>query len=283
MIKQLADAILRVDPSLKFTMLEIGARGVHDKPEPFYSVFDLFPQSSIIGFEVEKDLCDRMNAEAKEGLKYFPVALSDTEGEKQFFVTSHPMCCSLYEPNPIYIDLYNNLQYQELVKKTFITTTTLDEFAERNSIEKIDFIKVDVQGAELDIFKGGLKTLSDCLYIISEVEFVELYKAQPLFGDVSHYLGLQGFMFHKFNNFGGRSLKPIIVKKDLNTPIQWLWADAIFTRKIDGVKELMPDQLLKLAVLAFVYESVDLTYFCLQLFDRNSDTQLAPEFLSWFG
>ena len=44
-------------------------------------------------------------------------------------------------------------------------------------IDCIDFIKIDVQGAELDVFKGGKKALENVLKIICEMEFVPLYES----------------------------------------------------------------------------------------------------------
>lgn len=41
----------------------------------------------------------------------------------------------------------------------FIEAMTLDNFAELNLIEKIDFIKVDIEGFEMNFIKGALQTL----------------------------------------------------------------------------------------------------------------------------
>ena len=42
---------------------------------------------------------------------------------------------------------------------TPITTTTLDKFVEEHAIKRIDWIKMDIQGAEYNALKGGLSTL----------------------------------------------------------------------------------------------------------------------------
>ncbi len=49
-----------------------------------------------------------------------------------------------------------------------------------DGLSDIDLIKIDVQGAELDVFRGGGKALANALMVITEVEFVELYTGQPL-------------------------------------------------------------------------------------------------------
>ena len=85
-----------------------------------------------------------------------------------------------------------------LKEESEIETIDLDTFVSENKIGNVDFLKIDVQGAELDIFKGASKTLKNSLFIISEVEFLKIYENQPLFGDVSNFLSDNDFMFHKF-------------------------------------------------------------------------------------
>ena len=42
-----------------------------------------------------------------------------------------------------------------------IDTISIDEFVKENNIDKIDFIKMDIEGAELEALKGGEKTIID--------------------------------------------------------------------------------------------------------------------------
>jgi hypothetical protein len=143
-----------------------------------------------------------------------------------------------------------------------------------------EFIKIDVQGAELDIFQGGLQALKDVLFIVTEVEFVELYHGQPLFGDVSSFLQKQGFMFHKFTELGGRTLKPITLGGNVNTATQHLWADAIFIRDLNQLDNFTSEQLLITGALAFVYNSPDLTHLCLANYEKlNPGSNLAEQFV----
>ncbi len=46
-------------------------------------------------------------------------------------------------------------------QENIIKVTSLDDFVEENKIKKIDFIKMDVEGAELNILKGAKKMLSN--------------------------------------------------------------------------------------------------------------------------
>jgi FkbM family methyltransferase len=40
-----------------------------------------------------------------------------------------------------------------------VKVTTIDEFVEENKIKKVDFIKMDIEGAEFDALKGAVKTI----------------------------------------------------------------------------------------------------------------------------
>jgi len=42
---------------------------------------------------------------------------------------------------------------------TVVKSLTLDSFVERQKLERVDFIKLDVEGAELSILKGALETI----------------------------------------------------------------------------------------------------------------------------
>lgn len=56
------------------------------------------------------------------------------------------------------------------------------------------FIKVDVQGYELEALRGAELVLEHSLAVESELSFVELYEGQPLFADVVVWLREAGFV-----------------------------------------------------------------------------------------
>ncbi|GAB4132140.1 MAG: hypothetical protein Fur0041_03150 [Bacteroidia bacterium] len=59
---------------------------------------------------------------------------------------------------------------------------------------KIDLLKIDVQGAELEVLKGGSQTLKRTAFIWIEVSFKPLYKNSPLFEDIKSFLEDKGFI-----------------------------------------------------------------------------------------
>jgi len=269
LLKRTADVVRSAEIDISFTIIEVGALAL-GSPEPFYELLDYFPSSRIIGFEIDEHVCTKMNSESRKGVEYFPFALGAYTKEVPLYVTNHPMCTSLYKPNENLISLYNNLEVAYLKSIENVKTTKLDEFLETQNIDKIDFIKIDVQGAELDIFKGGEKALNDVLKIVCEVEFVPLYKNQPLFGDICSFLAKKNLMFNKFLGIAGRSLKPIIIQNNENFASQHFWSDAIYIKHVQKIPQLNDSDLIKLALLAATYGSPDLVHYCLSFYDKNN-------------
>jgi FkbM family methyltransferase len=54
-------------------------------------------------------------------------------------------------------------------------------------------LKLDVQGYELEVLKGGEKTLTNLDYILIEANLEQLYVNQPSFTQVNNYLNSKGF------------------------------------------------------------------------------------------
>jgi len=76
--------------------------------------------------------------------------------------------------------------------KTKVKITKLDTFL--TEVKNYNFINIDVQGYELEVFRGGKKFLENIDYIITEVNRAELYKNCPLVEDIDSYLKQYNFV-----------------------------------------------------------------------------------------
>jgi FkbM family methyltransferase len=72
--------------------------------------------------------------------------------------------------------------------------TTLD--AVRQDLPTPHLIKLDVQGYELPVLKGGLRVLSEASVVITEVSLLDLQTNVPLVDDVTHWLAGQGWVMY---------------------------------------------------------------------------------------
>ena len=232
-------------------------------------------RATLLGFEPQQEECSRCNASAGPGYVYLPEALGD--GTTRTF---HRCRCatnsSFYRPNIEVIGQYGGmLELMEVVETQQIATRRLDDIEEAR---QTDFLKLDVQGAELDILEHATETLMHVDIIQIEVCFVHLYQDQPLFADIDSFLRKQGFDFHTFLKFGSRRLSPAASDGNLPTGAkQVLWSDAIYLKSA-SLSSVDPDPavLLKRAVLLFeLFASKDFAARALRDYDRLTGHNVA--------
>lgn len=234
----------------------------------------------VIGFEPVREECDKLNARYGPMHRYLPLVIGDGR-PRTFHRTNAPMTSSLYAPNDAVLRRFSQLpEYTQVVARSTVETTRLDDVPE---IGDIDLIKIDVQGAELDVFRGAARALRDAVVVHTEVAFVPLYENQPLFGEVDIALREAGFLFHRFDGEPhGRAFRPLVSSKGPVAPIsQLLWADAIYTRDFTRLAELSPRKRLALATLLHEsYQSYDLSAYALHVQDKVTGSDLWAPYLT---
>lgn len=261
--------------NFQIDILDVGA-ALNDKP-PYQALVDA-GRARIMGFEPNVVECERLNRAYGEPHRFFPYFIGDGK-PGTFHETNWTLTGSLYEPNTPLLEKFQNLaELVTPVARHAVNTTRLDDITE---IYNVDFIKIDVQGSELTIFQNAPRTLSGTLLIQAEVEFVELYKGQPMFADVDTFLRGAGFQFHAFDGFGSRTFKPLIVSGNLNAGIrQALWSDALYVRDWMKLEQLGVTKLQKYAVLAHdLLQSYDLAHLVLAALDQKTGADYAARYL----
>ena len=265
---------------LAFNMLNVGAVPLPGAEEPFWQLLDVFPASGLSGVELDPKLCDELNREAHARVRYYPAAIGKTEERRPLYQTMDPMCTSLYRPDERYPDLYHDLDGQQLRSVGEIATMSLDKFVLDNGLGAVDFFKIDVQGAELEIFEGGVEAMRNVLFIVCEVEFVPLYRGQPLFGDIDACLRKRGMMLPVSAPFHCALMQPMIQHGSPRYPAQFMWTDAVFVRDLLDLAPLADEQLLKLAVLLDIYDSKDAALHVLRRYDAAQGDDLGDIYLN---
>lgn len=268
------DLLQLTPPFGKIQVVDVGAM---DLGAEIYDPLLKAGVAEVIGFECVQAECDRLNAMRRDSRTYLPYAIGDGR-ERDFHECNFPMTSSLLEPHTVLLDQFQNLEnLTQVVKKHRLSTRRLDEIPQ---IRSADFLKLDVQGAELDVLNGGDRVLADALVVHTEVEFVEMYKGQPLFAEVDQRLRKSGFVFHRFAGLAGRTFKPLVVNHDINVALsQTLWGDAVYVKDFMAFDRLPPEKLLRLAViLHLVYGSYDLALRALQAYDRQSASAIAQNY-----
>lgn len=124
---------------------------------------------------------------------YHNGVLSNVDGGKTSFYqnTYHPGGNSYYKEN---VDV--NPQAEEYFNESHrieYPTRTLDSVAAEKGFPIPDLIKMDVQGAEMDILMGAESCLTHAQHLILELQVVEYNKGAPLVHTVKDYLSSVGF------------------------------------------------------------------------------------------
>jgi FkbM family methyltransferase len=154
----------------------------------------------VANFELAKSNCQKFNK--SEQISLFNLALSNAIGEADFYVSSGKpdmykdvdydfgnKSSSLLAPHKV-SEYHKWLTFNTTQK---VKTDTLYHFCKERKIGIIDFIHIDVQGAEMLVLDGAAQILFHTRAIWIEVETVEFYKNQPLKTDIEKYLGKFGF------------------------------------------------------------------------------------------
>ncbi len=167
---------------------------------------------------------------------------------------------------------------------------TLDDWAERVAVREIDFLKLNVQGGELEVLRGAERTLGSVLGVLLEVAFVESYQSRPLFHDVDRFLGEAGFTFFDLlaHHYVGRVESPIaaqhlsIVEPKLGQLVsswgQLVEGHALYLRDpIGRPSAAMPfARVLKLIALAETWGQIEFAFELLAWLNRASDLVDGP-------
>lgn len=184
----------------------------------------LFPNSKIYTFEpVPKNFRKVLSNKEKyklDNLNPFEIGLSKEIGEATFHLSSGTppnkvkpaddssefgnKSSSLFKPDKTK-EIHPWLKFKETIT---IKTDTLDHFCKTQNITSIDFIHMDVQGAELMVLQGGNHILKKVNSIWLEVERISLYEDQALKEDIELFLSSNGFVcqLNKVNHIAGDQL-----------------------------------------------------------------------------
>lgn len=159
-----------------------------------------FPEATIYAFEPVPEIFRELQERSRPFSMIKPInkALGKDPGKRSFYETVNPGCSSL----SLATDEVIQYQAQDYAfKKEYeVEVTTLDDWWKKEKNPIIQFIKMDVQGSELEVLKGAtqvLKKAGVCL-IQAEVVFFRQYSSGCVFSEVEDFLRKRGFSFYQF-------------------------------------------------------------------------------------
>jgi len=222
----------------KIRLVDVGCRGgIHPRWSGIRNL-------EVIGFEPDAKECGGLQAG-----RYFPIALYSRGGTVKFYVTVDRNCSSIYAPNPNLMSKFVGSDHLAVEKVVEVPCDTLDHVLESNGLRDVDFLKVDAQGAELDVLHGAEKTLEGVVGVECEVEFSPIYLNQPLFPDVDTFLRERGFTLLDLE------VCRYFRSKKIRSKGQVLYADALYFR---DETMLLEHKIPKAMMIARIYGYYDI-------------------------
>ena len=193
-VKKLTIALNALPLDEGITLIDVGAAG---DIQPRWKQIQQFIR--YIGFEPDERSRSALIVKPQNCYEYTirPEALGKQNNENvDFYLCVKKEVSSLYHPRTDFLKLFPDSERFNVVKTSKASLTSLDAI----KIDRADFIKIDTQGSELDILQGSTLTLGKAYGLEVEVEFIELYQGQALFGQIVDFLAPLGFEFIDFTN-----------------------------------------------------------------------------------
>jgi FkbM family methyltransferase len=259
-------------------IVDIGASDV-EGPPPYQRFLDEDSFALLIGFEPNPVEFQKLIARPQPKRVYLPYAVGQG-GEAVLNVCFAAGMSSLLEPNfKILRHFHAFEEWGQVVNRIPVVTRRLDDVSE---IKTVDYLKLDVQGSELAILRGGTRTLAGTLVVHLEMPFVPLYRDQPMFGDIDIFLRSAGFRIHTFRSIKTGALKAVPPNDGRYAGLyQLIETDAVYVRNFDDFDQLPAGDLLKIARIAHdLWGSVDLTALALGCADSKAGSSRQNRYLN---
>jgi len=223
---------------------------------PYKRLLDL-GLCTVTGFEPQAEALAELLRRQGPRERYLPYAIGDGSEHTLHLCKARDMS-SLFPLDPERLALFNEFPLLGQVDREIrVPTRRLDEIDE---IQDIDFLKIDIQGAELEAFRSGQRKLAKAVAIQTEVSFITLYRGQPAIGEIDVCLRDMGFIPHCFADVKLWPIAPMIINGNPRQPAhQLLEADIVYVRDFSRPENLGAEQWKHLALIAHhCYGSVDL-------------------------
>lgn len=163
------------------TFFDIGS----NKGQFILLVDGLFKNKKIYSVEPIKELYLKQKKffGNNKNISFFNYGIGSEIKKKNLFITNRVDSSSFLQTK-----LSKKNSDYKIMQKREISIKTLDSLFSTIDLSKPSLIKIDVQGYELEVLKGGIKLLKKIDYILIEVSDKQLYLGQALETEIEKFL-----------------------------------------------------------------------------------------------
>lgn len=164
---------------------------------------NIFPDAKYLMFEAQEIKANKLSSIKSNDIDFHIGLLGPESNSKSKFYVNETVSSALPE---------SAKENQEFIE---VPMYTVDEILKNKGIERADFVKLDVQGFELEVLKGASRTLENSEVVLMEVSLIEINKGAPLINEVMQFMIERNFVCYDICSIVRRPLDKALWQTDL--------------------------------------------------------------------
>ncbi len=169
-------------------------------------VSEIFPEAHFLMIEAqaEKEALIKNVAQKDSNKRDYRISLLSADDDKTLLFNQYETASSVL------------VEHHDTGAETkTIISKSLDTVLNSSNFQMPDFIKLDTQGYEIEILKGGKSALVSAKVVLMEVSFIDIYKNGPLVLEVLNFMDKHNFQAYDICSIMRRPLDKAIFQSDL--------------------------------------------------------------------
>ena len=188
----------------KLIALDVGAQGGFNSDNFFSKKYHCFFDDILVDpIKTDSDKLEEKKQIINKGL------WSNKEKKRLFVLDNRPGSSSMYLPEKDNFDLHNikkkDYSNYDITREYEVQCDTLDNLLQEINIKNLDYLKIDTQGAELEILKG--MSNYNPLLIRLEVHIFSMYKDVPSWNELLNYLYKMNYVLIDWKGIGSHNTR----------------------------------------------------------------------------
>ena len=189
-------SISKIAEAYPLRFFDIGARGGFDT-----SLWPIAFASEAVGFEPNPDEFQLLKTATDDvwmNSRYLQVAVNGENSSRTLNVPSDSIGASLLGPTTLYGTARTKSQFFDVAETHQVETETLDHILARFDLSPPEYLKLDIEGVDLEVLKSSPISINHTSAVKVEVAYGKHRADQPLGSEIMTFLERQGFALMDF-------------------------------------------------------------------------------------